>query len=230
MKKIYLLLLFTSISFAQKMNYAAYSDFLSKHVSFTGNVSYDKIKADQAQLTTIIQTFEKTSPEKTWEKNEKLAYWINAYNAYTLQLVSNYYPIKTTNEIKDIYKINFIEYKGIKISLDYVEHEILKSLEEPRYHFVINSAAIGSPILNNEAIEPATIDRQMNNAARLFLNDGSKNLITDTTANLSKVFDWYATEFVTVKPFIEFVNQFSVNKISEKTEIKFNEFNWALNL
>ena len=219
----------TSLSFAQKMNYAAYSDFLSKYVSFTGNVDYAKIKENEAQLTTIIQGFEKTSPEKTWEKNEKLAYWINAYNAYTLQLIVKYFPIKSTTEIKDIYKINFIEYKGIKISLDYVEHEILKNLEDPRYHFVINSAANGSPILNNEAIEPATIDRQMNNAARLFLNDGSKNLITESTANLSKIFDWYAGEFVTVKPFIEFVNQFSVNKITEKTEIKFNEYNWSLN-
>ena len=229
MKKIYILLLISSLSFAQKMNYTAYSEFLSKHISFTGNVDYAKIKENQAQLTTIIQSFEKTSPEKIWEKNEKLAYWINAYNAYTLQLVVNYYPIKSTNEIKDIYKINFIEYKGIKISLDYVEHEILKSLEDPRYHFVINCAANGSPILNNEAIEPATIDRQMNNAARLFLNDGSKNLITESTANLSKIFDWYAGEFVTIKPFIEFVNQFSVNKVTEKTEIKFNEFNWSLN-
>jgi hypothetical protein len=230
MKKITTLLLFVSMcSFAQKMNYSTYNQFLAKYVTLTGDVNYDQIKANKAELDAVIVAFEKVTPEKTWTINEIKTYWINSYNIHTIKLVIDNYPIKSLMDVKEAWKINFIEYKGIKTSLDYIENDILRKLKDPRIHFAINSAAKSSPILNNETYEVTTIDKQLDNAARLFINDKTRNDITPQKANLSKAFEWYLRDFVAKKNHIDFINQYSVVKISDKTEITFQEFNWELN-
>jgi hypothetical protein len=230
MKKITTLMLFVSLfSFAQKMNYTEYNKFLAKYVTLTGDVNYDQIKTNRTDLDTAIANFEKITPEKAWTINEIKTYWINSYNIHTIKLVIDNYPIKSLKDVNDAWKLNFIEYKGIKISLDFIENDILRKVKDPRIHFAINSAAKSSPILNNEAYEVATIDKQLDNAARLFINDKTRNDINAEKANLSKAFEWYLRDFVAKKNHIDFINQYSVIKISDKTEITFQEFNWELN-
>ncbi len=230
MKKIFTLLLLVSSHFyAQKMNYNAYNQFLTKNVTLTGDVSYSQIKTNRKELDDVIATFEKFTPEKTWTVNEIKSYWINSYNVHTIKLVVDNYPLKSLKDIKNPWNLNFIEYKGIKISLDYIENDILRKIKDPRIHFAINSAAKSSPILNNEAYEALTLDKQLDNAARLFINDRTRNDITKEKVNLSKAFEWYLNDFVVKKNHIDFINQFSVLKISKTTEITFLEFNWNLN-
>lgn len=230
MKNFFTLVLFVSIhSHAQKMNYSTYNQFLTKYVSLTGEVNYEQIKTNKTELDAVITSFEKITPEKTWNLNEIKAYWINSYNIHTIKLVIDKYPIKSLKDVANAWTINFIEYKGIKTSLDYIENDILRKLKDPRIHFAINSAAKSSPILNNEAFDPLTIDKQLDNAARLFINDKTRNEITAVKANLSKAFEWYLRDFVAKKNHIEFINQYSVVKINETTEITFQEFNWELN-
>ena len=230
MKKFLFLFLFICCSsFGQKIIYREYNSFLSKYVSITGNVNYDEIYLNKTELENVITFFEKNIPTEKATKEEKLVYWINSYNIHTIKLVIENYPVNAINEVKDCWKINFINYKGITISLDYVENEILRKLNEPRIHFAINSASISSPIISNEAFESSTVDKQLTNATRFFINDATKNQIATEKATLSKVFDWYKTDFTSSETIIDFVNKYSLTKLTPTAVVEYNEFNFGLN-
>ena len=230
MKKLLLLtFLYSIFGFSQKMDYKSYNEFLSKYVSFTGNVNYDGIYLNKPELDNLVALFEKNLPAATVSKPEKIAYWINSYNLHAIKLVIDNYPVVSINDVIEPFKVNFISYKGILLSLDYIENEILRKLDDPRVHFGINSASISSPILVNEAFEPETLDKQLNTAARFFINDATKNQLAADKSSVSKIFQWYKNDFTATKSIVEFINQFALVKLSETTALTFNDFNFGLN-
>lgn len=230
MKKILLLtLLINFLGFSQKMDYKDYNSFLTKYVSFTGNVNYDNIYLNKPELDALVLIFEKNMPSTTTTKPEKIAYWINSYNLHTIKLIIDNYPLNSINDVIDPFKVNFISYKGILLSLDYVENEILRKLDDPRVHFGINSASTSSPILINEAFEPETLDKQLNTAARFFINDATKNQLAADKAAVSKIFMWYKNDFTASKSIVEFINQFALVKLTDATVLSYREFDFALN-
>ena len=161
MKKIILLLLIISTnSFAQNFDYKSYNQFLVKYVSNKGNVNYDKIETNKSELDAIIAKFEKIQPTDKWSKNEKLAYYINAYNVYTLKVVIDNYPTKSIKDIDNAWDKKIVTSGKSKISLSDVEHKILRKMSEPRIHFAINCASFSCPNLLNEAFLPETLDKQ----------------------------------------------------------------------
>lgn len=230
MKKIILFTFLTSLfGFSQKMDYKAYNSFLSKYVSFTGNVNYDGIYLNKPELDELVLNFEKNIPSTAASKPEKIAFWINSYNLHAIKLIVDNYPVASINDVIEPFKVNFVSYKGILLSLDYIENEILRKLDDPRVHFGINSASISSPILVNEAFEPETIDKQLNTAARFFINDATKNQIAVDKASVSKIFQWYKNDFTASKSIVEFINQYALVKLSETTVVTYSEFNFGLN-
>ena len=228
-KLLYLILFLSAGVFSQKFTYTPYSEFLNKYVSLTGNVNYDEIYLNKVELDQIIKNFEDNTPNEKATKNEKMVYWINSYNVHMIKLVIENYPLTTMNAIVEPWKVNFVNYKGIVISLDYIENEILRKMNDPRVLFALNSASISSAILKNEAYEVAILDKQLNSNCLFFINDPTKNSITPEKAVLSKIFLWYAIDFANSTNMIKFINQFSLVKISEATQITYNEFNFDLN-
>ena len=230
MKKILLFTLFINfLGFSQKMDYKEYNNFLSKYVSFTGNVNYDNIYLNKPELEALVLSFEKNVPTTTTPKPDKIAFWINSYNLHTIKLIIDNYPLNSINDVIDPFKVNFISYKGILLSLDYVENEILRKLDDPRVHFGINSASISSPILINEVFEPETLDKQLNTAARFFINDASKNQLAKDQASVSKIFQWYKNDFTASKSLVEFINQYALIKLTDATVFTYKEFDFGLN-
>ena len=230
MKRIILLLLLTvSLSgFSQVITFSEYDDFLKKHVSSKGIVDFDKVLKNIKDINTITYNFSKISPNKSWSPAEVKTYWINVYNANIIKLLAENYPIKSINYIRDPFKMDFIDFDGGKISLDYIQHEILRPMEDPRAHFALYSTAISSPILRNTAYTSNSIDYDLDVATSMFINDASKNILGTASSQLSKVFEWYFTDFIGHVTIVDFINKYSTTHISAETKLTFSEYDWNL--
>ena len=232
MNRILLLLLFVFSSLfaqAQQFDHLAWNNFLQKHVDNNGNVNYATINADESELKTYLNQFVNNPPKNSWTKNEKLAYWINAYNAFTIKLIIDNYPLKSIKDIKNPWDKKFILIDGALISLNHIEHEILRKMDEPRIHFAINCASVSCPKLLNEAFEAAKLDSQLTNATKSFINNPKKNNLAMDHVEISKIFKWFNKDFEKKGSIIDFLNAYSEIKINPDAKIGYLDYNWNLN-
>ena len=229
MKKILLLLLvITANGFSQVIDFSEYDTFLKKHVSSKGVVDYDRIIKDMKDINVIAYNFSKISPNKSWTEAEVKTYWINVYNVNIMKLLAENYPIKSINYIREPFKVKFIDFDGEKISLDYIENDILRALEDPRIHFALYSTAISSPVLKGTAYYANSIDYDLDVATSNYINDATKNTLGTATSQLSKIFEWYFTDFIGPITIVQFINKYSNTKINDNTKLTFSEFDWNL--
>ena len=202
---------------------------MEKHVSKNGSVNYKAFQQDSKKLEAYLTELSANVPSKSWSKNATLAYWINAYNAYTVQLILNNYPTKSIKDIKDPWGKKFFTLGNKKYSLEEIEHEILRKMNEPRIHFAINCASFSCPNLLKEAYTEAKLDQQLTTAAKGFVNDATKNTITVNKIEISKIFDWFEGDFEQNGSVIDFLNKYSTVKINSEAEVKYKDYNWSLN-
>ena len=125
--------------------------------------------------------------------------------------------------------LSFIKIDGGKIALNTIEHEILRPMGDPRIHFAIVCASKSCPKLLNYAYESETLDQQLEHVTKMFINDPSRNSISQSTPKISKIFKWYKTDFPKSEAFIAFLNNYSTIKILAKAEIDYLNYSWKLN-
>lgn len=222
---------------SQPFTHEQWTNLLQKHVSADGWVNYEGFIKDSTQLNNYLQQIESNYPnEKNWNREQILAYWINAYNAYTVQIVIRNYPVASIKDIKpgvaflnSVWDIKFITIEGEQLDLNNIEHNILRKMNEPRIHFAVNCASYSCPKLLNTAYEAATIDNQLNQQAIDFINDPKRNLITPEEATVSSIFNWFTGDFTNNGSLKDFLNKYSNVPIAENTSINFMEYNWNLN-
>ncbi|HXH99474.1 MAG TPA: DUF547 domain-containing protein [Sphingobacteriaceae bacterium] len=241
MKKIFFsisCLLLAINMFAQKApSHQAWDKLLKKHVNASGMVDYKGFQKDKAAFDTYLKLLSDNAPQSSWSENDQKAFWINAYNAYTVSLILQKYPVKSIKDIAGkIYKVNtpwdikFINIGGSKYDLNNIEHGILrKKFDDPRIHFALVCAAISCPKLRNEAYSGAKLDAQLEAAGKVFLNDKAKNKIRVDKAELSKYFNWYGGDFTKNGNLVDFINKYSQTKINSNTKISYLNYNWSLN-
>ncbi|MEQ8472925.1 MAG: DUF547 domain-containing protein [Marinoscillum sp.] len=221
------------------VSHEKFTELLQDHVGSDGFVDYKGFKKDREKLNSYLELLKSTAPNKNWSDEEQIAYWINVYNAFTIDLVLQHYPVKS---IKDIgssiqvpfvntpWDIKFIEIGGETYDLNNVEHGILrKKWEEPRIHFAVNCASYSCPKLRNEAFTAEKLNEQLDEQAKDFINDDFRNDITKNKAELSKIFDWFSGDFKNKMPVREFINQYADVKIGENTKVTYKEYDWKLN-
>ncbi len=207
----------------------AYNQIVSNFVSSDGKVNYAGIKTNRELLSQATQYFEENPPQSSWSKNEKLAYWINAYNLYTIELVVDNYPIKS---IKDLsggkpWDKKFIKLDGRTLSLNDIENGIIrKDFDEPRIHFAVNCASISCPKLLNKAYTESNLNSLLDSQTKRFINDNSMNSIGKSNIEISNIFDWYKSDFGNV---ISFLNKYSNTTIDSGAKVSYKEYNWNLN-
>ena len=222
---------------SQPFTHEQWTNLLQKHVNPDGWVNYDGFIKDSLQLNNYLQQIESNYPnEKNWSREQILAYWINAYNAYTVQIVIRNYPVASIKDIKpgvaflnSVWDIKFITIEGEQLDLNNIEHNILRKMNEPRIHFAVNCASYSCPKLLNTAYEAATIDNQLNQQAIDFINDPKRNVITAEKADVSSIFNWFTGDFTIDGSLKDFLNKYSKVPITENTGINFLEYNWNLN-
>jgi hypothetical protein len=214
---------------AKSMNHAKWNVLLQNNVSKSGTVNYKGFQKDSEELRLYLNELSANVPEKSWSKNAILAYWINAYNAYTVQLILANYPTKSIKDIKDPWGKKFFSLGNKKYSLEEIEHEILRKMDEPRIHFAINCASFSCPNLLNEAYTEEKLEQQLVAVSKSFINDKTKNSISPNKIEISKIFDWFAGDFKKKGSMIDFLNQYSTVKINTKAKINYKDYNWNLN-
>ena len=224
----------SEINFQQDQNqdkgiHASWNVLLQQYVDADGNVDYHSWKKSQTDLDKYIQLLEKTPPANYWDKNDSLAYFINAYNAVTVKLILDNYPLKSIRDIKDPWDSKSLNLPNNRLTLNNIEHKVLRKMDDPRIHFAINCASASCPQLSNEAFRASKVQKQLEEATALFINDTSKNQISEKNIGLSKIFLWFSKDFGSKKERIAFIQKYSQKPFKDNAKIKYQEYDWSLN-
>lgn len=210
-------------------SHAIWDGLLKKHVTAQGNVNYTGLKADHAKLKEYFAVLAKNHPDDGWAKNDKMAYWINVYNAYTIELILQKWPVKSIKDIPNPWKQKIIKLGGNTYDLNHVEHQILRKMGDSRMHFAIVCASFSCPQLRNEAFTAAKLNAQLVDQAKKFINDPKRNKVTESALQLSKIFEWFKGDFTKKTNLITYVNKYAKVKAGPKAKITYLKYDWALN-
>ncbi|NVJ85691.1 MAG: DUF547 domain-containing protein [Algoriphagus sp.] len=224
----------------QVPDHRLWEELLRNNVSPYGKVNYKGFIKEKEKLENYLEILSQNAPDReSWTKEEQLAYWINAYNAFTVKLIVDHYPVKSIRDlgpklkiplVNDVWHYEFFEINGEKSSLDEIEHNILrKEFEEPRIHFAINCASVSCPPLLNEAFVPEKLETQLEMVTRLFINDSQRNFISANEIEISSIFSWFKGDFTKNGTLIDFLNQYSQISISPNAKIRHLDYDWSLN-
>lgn len=211
------------------VDHDSWNTLLSKHVDSEGNVDYSAFVEDKSKLEAYLSHLDKNPPVENWSKNEKLAYYINLYNAATVKLIIDNYPLKSIKDISSPWDKKWVMVGGKKLSLGNIEHKILRKMDEPRIHFAINCASYSCPKLVNKAFLPESMEMQLEEATIDFVNDSSRNKISENKVQLSNIFKWYKGDFTDNGTLIEYLNQYSKTKADKKAKVSYLTYDWGLN-
>lgn len=193
-------------------SHAAWDSLLQEYVK-EGWVDYSGLLQDRARLDAYLRTMAEVSQAEydTWSDEQIIAFWVNAYNAFAVQLVLDHYPIKASFLKRFVFPSNSIwhidnvwegpkqTFVGRQLSLDGIEKGILLTeYDEPRIHFVVNCASVGCPHLLDEAYTAEKLEAQMTQQTRFFLKSETHGLRMEPARNrlyLSSLFDWYIGDY-----------------------------------
>lgn len=217
-----------------------FDSLLSRHVDKEGLVDYEGFITDKEGLEAYLQLLSQNPPDRnSWSREEQLAYWINAYNAFTLKLIIDHYPLESIREIgpsleiplvNTVWHLEFFEIGGQPASLDEIEHKILrKEFDEPRIHFAINCASVSCPKLLNRAFTAEKLEAQLEKVSREFINDPNRNSLGAQKAEISSIFSWFEEDFTKNGSLLDFLNRYAKAPLKPTTKISFMEYDWRLN-
>ena len=230
-------------------SHQAWTMVLQKHVTLKGNastVNYRQLKNDTQDFTEYLKSIEAVSKADfdKFSENAKLTFLINAYNAFTVKLILDNYPLKSIKDLGGLFsspwKIKFFKLFGAETHLDNIEHDMIRKwFNEPRIHFAVVCASVGCPALRNEAFTEKDLDKQLESAALNFLQDKNRNrfLSGEKKLELSSIFKWYGGDFVkkhgSLESFIATritANPEHQSQIRNKqTSISYLDYDWSLN-
>jgi len=251
MKRIlFALLLLSLATTARAQEHALFSAVLTSQVK-EGVVDYPNLCRD-ARLNQYLDTLSAQDPQQKTDSFDQLAFWINAYNAFTLKLICDNYPLKSINDLhtggllvgsvlgRTAWDRKFIKINGQLYSLGEIEHKIIRpKFKEPRIHFAIVCAAKGCPPLRSEAYEGPRLNEQLNDQARGFLGQEAKNKfdLASRAASISPIFSWFKKDFggqpskvlKFLAPFLPKEVREDLEKNVEAWKIRFTSYDWSLN-
>ena len=204
-----------------------WDQLLQQHVDREGNVNYRAMKAD-ARFNTCVKAFSAIKMGSDWSREQKMAYWINAYNVFTVKLIVDNYPLKSITDLKEPWKQKFITLDGQKYSLNQIENEVLRpQFKDARIHFAINCASFSCPLTTG--LLRVLTNKVLDTLTRQFLNDTKRNKISPNEVQISKIFDWYGEDFNTGgNTVIDFLNRYGVGTKPD-AEVTYLEYDWSLN-
>ncbi len=196
-------------------SYEIYNSLLQKYVS-KGRVNYQGFIESRGELEVLLKSMGSVDPVEfdSWSEHEKLAFWINAYNIFTIKAIIDHYPIKRSFSLVGIFYApsnSILQIKGVwkklqfravgrTVTLDEIEHEILrKEFNEPRIHTAIVCASVSCPDLSSEAYTGEKIEEQLAVASVRFVNNPDKGVSIDEKdgrVKISKIFKWFGDDFI----------------------------------
>ncbi len=241
-------------------SHKGWDELLKQHVKYVqgGNASrvdYAGFAKDRAQLKAVLDDYSKVGKGEfdSWTKPQQQAFLINAYNAFTVELILTKYPdLKSIRDLGSFvskpWSRKFFKLFGQDSYLDFIEHEVLRKdgvYDDPRVHVAVVCASIGCPMLRSDAFVAEKLDAQLDDAMKRFLSDRSRNRYNSQSKKLevSRIFDWYGKDFerghkgyVSVKATMARYAGELADKPEDraavrdqKADVGFLEYDWALN-
>lgn len=223
---------------AKQVDHGLYAELLAKHVK-EGVVDYQGFKNEKAKLDQYLKVLENTDT-KELSHNEQFAFYVNAYNAWTIKLILSGYPgVKSIKDLGSLFrspwKKKICRIDGGIITLDDIEHKILRPrFKDPRVHFAINCASKSCPPLISEPYEGSKLDEQLDSSVRVFLNNPERNFLEGNKLYVSKIFKWFSEDFNgdVVGFFLkyaegEFKEKLTANR--ENIKVEHLHYDWSLN-
>ncbi|MBT8323548.1 MAG: DUF547 domain-containing protein [Eudoraea sp.] len=212
-----------------ELNHKRWALMLQQYVDESGKVNYTGFKQDESALADYLNYLGKHQPLGDATKEELLAYYINLYNAATIKLILEHYPVSSIRDIKQPWGRKWIAVGDQQYSLNQIEHRILRKLEEPRIHFAINCASISCPKLLKVPFEAKRLEQQLEEVTRGFINDSLNNKITPDKISLSALFKWYRNDFTSSGSLQEYIRRYSKKPFAAKAKVEFIKYDWGLN-
>jgi len=180
-----------------------YGQSLAKHVEeTTGFVDYSSWAEDRVALDAYIMWGTKIINAETysdWERAEKISFWMNLYNALTIQAILDHFPVRSIREIEGVWDKRFVSVMGKPISLNEIEHDVLrKEFKEPRVHYALVCAARSCPPLRSELFTKNKLaDQLLDQQQRFFSKKENIQYDAETgVLTLSALLNWYETDFI----------------------------------
>ncbi|WP_040396319.1 DUF547 domain-containing protein [Aquimarina agarilytica] len=221
---------YRSVEVKEKVDYSIWNSLLSMYVKPDGFVDYKSLKNKEAKLDEFLAILSNTKINNDWTTNDKIAYWINVYNAFTFKLIVKNYPVSSIKDIDNPWKTEFFKIDGESMSLGHVEHKILRKFNEPRIHFAINCASYSCPRVIQIPYKGKNLDRLLKRQTTEYINDRKNNEITGYTYKLSKLFSWFGGDFKEENQSItDFINKYSKTKIRNQKSKGYVQYDWRLN-
>ncbi len=228
-----------------------YNRLLLRHVNRKGMVNYKGLVRDSVKLNIYLNHLEASSPEDSaWNDAHELAFWINAYNAFTLRLIVRHYPIVSPLDIgivtpdlgtpdyeiiaqsgAAVYDLHFITIGDSLYSLNEIrDRKIREPFHEPRAHFALCNGTKSAPSLSMESYNADRINKQLEEATRNFLFLPEKNIIHPNQPQLSEIFRDFRADFGPAdKNIYSFINRYVPARINEDAQLRYLPYNWLLN-
>ena len=219
-------------------DHSLWGELLAKY-NQAGHVNYAGFKSEEASLDAYLGQLSKIDPESL-SSSDRFAFYVNAYNAWTIKLILSSYPgLKSIKDLGNLFKSpwkrKFVDLNGKKVSLDYIEHDILRpQFQDPRVHFAVNCASLGCPPLFKEPFIGSRLDQQLNTATTAFINDNRYNRLEGNTLYVSMIFKWFKEDFN--NDIIAFFEQFAADELKSSIknrratlQVKYLDYDWGLN-
>jgi hypothetical protein len=227
-----------------------FTEILQDYV-FNGKVDYRNLHNDK-RLDEYLAQLAAANPDTIADLDSRLAFWINAYNAYTLKIICDNYPLKSINDLhfgglyigvllrKTVWDKKIAMINGEEISLNHIEHNIIRpTFGDPRAHFALVCASKSCPPLRSEAYEGYKLNEQLDEQGRIFFNETDNNYfeLNTRTAHLSKILNWYEKDFGgNSEEVLQYVAQFlpeelarDIYAFSKEWKVEYTDYDWGLN-
>jgi len=229
----------SGIVFAEEpLDHGLYGELLKRYVK-NGAVDYKGFKTDELRLDRYLSLLENTKTVGL-SRNEQFAFYINAYNAWTIKLILTGYPdVKSIKDLGSLFKSpwkkQIARINGKVITLDDIEHGILrKRFKDPRIHFAVNCASGSCPPLRPEPYMGKILDRQLDEMVTSFINNPVYNRLDGSNLYVSSIFKWYAEDFNNdiVRYFLKYARgdlKGRMEAVGERLKVKYLDYDWSLN-
>jgi hypothetical protein len=244
---VLIVLMVLAPSSAWAFDFNAWDGLLKKHVGPTtiagvrlAGVDYPGIKKDSAYAK-LIADLKSFSPATLKTSKEKMTFWINVYNIMAVKMVVDHYPVKSIKDAGSLFGSVWKKEVGVvggkEVTLNDIEHEILRKMGDPRIHVAIVCASVSCPDLRNEAYTADKLDAQLDDQMKLFLENRGKGLHIDRgkgRVTLSKIFDWFEDDFEPKGGVLSFLSRYAPEKdrsfLNKKDlDVSYLDYNWGLN-
>ena len=237
---------------APPFDHSLFDQVLQEYVNDQGLVHYATLAENRAQLDSYVDSLGLYSPashpDRFPTREHELAYWINAYNAFTLRGVIDAYPIGSVMDAfvsSGFFNRQTFVAGGREMTLDHIENQIIRpTYQEPRIHFAVNCAALSCPQLDNRAFTAPDLDARLEQGLTRFAQDPNHVRLQGKQLYLSKLLDWYGEDFSVWFPpdrpnpenmptIVNYLHPYLppdlAAGLTEDIAIKYNEYDWTLN-